>query len=482
MFMTASFTTGSKTSRGHWLVPLAAIVAGITSAGSAGAQGCLSGTLGDEWMAERVGLVREWIIQVPFDSAGYRLEHVVVADGLVVAQSGDGGVHVIQAAHADATGAATARGEKGQDGKEPDKKDRDGKAPDASSGGTKAADKAGDATVAIDHPFTVGKPQPGTLLWSTRIGTRGGPVEPAGVGASLVTVARDIDLFALDRQTGHTRWHDRLGRLPATAATPIGDWVYAPLHSDGVLRLPADPHRGTAAGPAAKATAKKPVKKKGRKAPQEKKPIESLEPLAIDAGGRLEQPVIPFPDGPMKGSLLWCTTDGTLVILEPTEADWQRHEFFLESAPVGRPVIRDTAIFVATANRDLARIEMRKPDNAMRTKWHVILYERPDAAPILAGKAVVVSQGEAGISAYSAEDGSVLWHSHFPGRILAASTGRIWVLDRTGRLSSLDATDGTLRERVCLGGFSFPVLNTSTDRLVLATPGGLIVSLAPRQD
>jgi outer membrane protein assembly factor BamB len=94
----------------------------------------------------------------------------------------------------------------------------------------------------------------------------------------------------------------------------------------------------------------------------------------------------------------------------------------------------------------------------------------------------VVSQGEAGISAYSAEDGSVLWHSHFPGRILAASTGRIWVLDRTGRLSSLDATDGTLRERVCLGGFSFPVLNTSTDRLVLATPGGLIVSLAPRQD
>lgn len=494
--MPASSMTRSRPSRVHstrldrsrlrWAVRIAAVAAGIAWGAEARAQGCLSCTLADEWTAERMGLVREWIIQVPFDSAGYRLEHVVVADGLVVAQSGDGGVHAIQATDTVANGAGEPQGDKGPKEKPDDKKPADGDraaatapaAAEAKPGA--AADAAGGPA---DSPAVVGAPSAGTLLWTARVGTRGGPSEPAGIGPGLVTVARDIDLYALDRRTGHTVWHDRLGRLPGAAAAPVGDWVYTPLHADGLLRLPVDPHRDTAAAAdktAAKGTAKKAAKKKGRKQSEAKKPVESLLPLAIDAGGRLEQPVIPFPDGPMKGSLLWCTAEGRLVILEPTAADWQRHEFSLESPPVGAPVIRGGSIFVATANGDLARIELRKPDDAMRTKWHVLLPERPDAAPVLAGKALAVSMGEAGISAYSAEDGSELWHSHFPGRILAAGGSRIWVLDRTGRLSALDAADGTLRERTCLGGFSLPVLNTASDRLVLASPEGLIVSLAPR--
>lgn len=486
--MPASFTTRSRPSRVHTarlhrshlrgIVRIAAVAAGIAWGAEARAQGCLSCTLADEWTAEGMGLVREWIIQVPFDSAGYRLEHVVVADGLVVAQSGDGGVHAIQATDTVATGSDEPQGDKAPKEKPGD--DKPGEDDRAAAAGAKPGADPGAAA----SPAVVGPPSAGTLLWTTRVGTRGGPSEPAGIGPGLVTVARDIDLYALDRRTGHTVWHDRLGRLPGAAATPVGDWVYTPLHADGLLRLPADPHRDTAAAAAGKAAGKgaekKPVKKKGRKQSEAKKSVESLLPLAIDAGGRLEQPVIPFPDGPMKGSLLWCTAEGRLVILEPTAADWQRHEFSLESPPVGVPVIRGGSIFVATANGDLARIELRKPDDAMRTKWHVLLPERPDAAPVLAGKALVVSMGEAGISAYSAEDGSELWHSHFPGRILAAGGSRIWVLDRTGRLSALDAADGTLRERTCLGGFSLPVLNTATDRLVLASPEGLIVSLAPR--
>lgn len=470
-FRPAPATVTSRVSRLRRLIQLVAVTAGVACGSDARAQGCLSSTLADEWTAERMGLVREWIIQVPFDSAGYRLEHVVVADGIVVAQSGDGGVHAIQA-----TDAVEAGGPR--DGKAP-------KAGDDGAGDERAAAAATPAAAGAKAGEAAGTPTPGTLLWTTRIGIRGGPAQPAGIGTGLVTVARDIDLYALDRRTGHTVWHDRLGRLPGGPATPIGDWVYTPLHADGLLRLPTDPHRGTTADTAAKAAGKgapkKAAKKKGRKQPEGKKLAEGLEPLAIDAGGRLDQPVIPFPDGPMKGSLLWCTAEGRLMILEPTPADWQRHEFSLESPPVGLPVIRGASIFVATANGDLARIELRKPDDAMRTKWHVLLYEQPDAAPLLAGKALVVSMGEAGISAYSAEDGSELWHSHFPGRILAAGGSRVWVLDRTGRLSGLDAADGTLRERTCLGGFSLPVLNTADDRLVLASPEGLIVSLAPRR-
>ena len=66
-----------------------------------------------------------------------------------------------------------------------------------------------------------------------------------------------------------------------------------------------------------------------------------------------------------------------------------------------------------------------------------------------------------------------------PGRIVAVSGSRVWIIDRVGRLSSLDAATGERRERFCLGSFSFPVVNQATDRLILASPNGVLVSLKP---
>lgn len=56
----------------------------------------LQGTLADERVAASMGLDVEWILQLPFDSTQWRLQHVVIGDGLVVAQSTDGGVHAIK--------------------------------------------------------------------------------------------------------------------------------------------------------------------------------------------------------------------------------------------------------------------------------------------------------------------------------------------------------------------------------------------------
>jgi hypothetical protein len=65
--------------------------------------------------------------------------------------------------------------------------------------------------------------------------------------------------------------------------------------------------------------------------------------------------------------------------------------------------------------------------------------------------------------------------------VLAVTGDRIWIIDRTGRLAGLDLATGDRRERLCLGGFSFPVVNAASDRLILASPDGLLVSLAPRR-
>ena len=100
---------------------------------------CLSGTLADEFTADRMGLAREWIIQIPSLAPGRTLENVVAGDGLVVAGTSDGLVHAIQAT------------------------------PSQAAPGT-------------------GAPLPGTLLWSRSVGRAGGHFEQAGIGAELVAV------------------------------------------------------------------------------------------------------------------------------------------------------------------------------------------------------------------------------------------------------------------------------------------------------
>ena len=80
-----------------WLLPPLAIAVGLLFAGLAGG-GCPCDTAVDEFAAAQSGLEREWLIQLPFDASMARVEHVVVGTGIVVAQTGDGNVHAVQAA------------------------------------------------------------------------------------------------------------------------------------------------------------------------------------------------------------------------------------------------------------------------------------------------------------------------------------------------------------------------------------------------
>ncbi len=414
-----------------WAVAVAT-AAGIAVADcGGGCGGSLAGTPADEFVAERLGLAREWVVQLPFDSSTAELEHVTIGDGLVVARTGDGGVHAVKSA-----GGSAARSQ---------------------------------------------EPAVGTVLWSKRLGGRG-VMTPAGVGPRLVTATSDSELFAVDRDTGAARWQKPLGRMPEGGAVEIGDWVYTPLDGGGIRRLTFDPlqptaeaarRRGAAPTKGAKADRGKDTKK-----PQDARPsAESLRPRTLDGGGRVATPLEPLAAG-----LVWTTADGTLVTLQDVELNWERFEFGLNSPAVPTPIVRGASIFVATQAADLARVDVREAGGTgLRTGWHVVLDEPPDAGPFVGGDTVVVSLGDGGLAAFAAETGTPLWRSDVAGRILAIAGDRVWIIDRTSRLAGIDLASGERRERICLGGFSFPVANTATDRLILASPDGLLVSLAPRR-
>jgi hypothetical protein len=398
-----------RSSRGVHGALLGTIVAAGLAVGDAPAVASVCGTVADELLAAEVGLEREWIVQVPFDSAAWRLDHLVVGEDLVVAQSRDGGVTAIQA-----------------------------------------------ATVA-------GAPRAGSVLWSARLGTPGGFSQPAGIGPEVVTIARDLDIYALDRGTGRALWQEPLGSAADGPATTVGGWVYVPLGGQ-LERFPVDPLRGA-----------RPAEDGGARPARQ--PLASR---SISSSGRVAYPV-----GGDDDVIFWTTTEGRIVALDRIAGGWDRSEFDLGSAPVSQPPVRGRSMFAAVGSDaatapTLARIDLRPGGvDRLRLGWWTPLPDRPDQGPMLGGDTLVVSLGPSGIAAYSAETGEPLWRSCVVGTIVSVGGDRAWVIDEIGRLSGLDLATGTAREWLSLGCLTVPVVNLASDRLVLASPTGLVVSLAP---
>ena len=417
----------------------------------------LQGTLADERVAASMGLDVEWILQLPFDSTQWRLQHVVIGDGLVVAQSTDGGVHAIK------TLTSSAPMTPKSSAKKPDQPSSIDIQPQPS-------------------PSRIADMPPGALLWSHRIGHPGGPVHPAGIGSNVVTVSRDLDVFALERITGQTRWHDRIHRSPVHGATPSGQWVYVPLSSDSVIRLAADPKAQSAAssiessGKEKSSTAKK---KKSPKQTSKKKESatgaigESVLPIELAAGGRVETQPNAFFDG-----VLWCTRTGTLVCLEPIDAGWDRHEILLRSPIAGRPFVRDAMCVVATVGGDLVRVDLlTTKGSGFRIQWFHPMGAIPVDGVFVVDDRVIVPLELGELAAFSVSTGLPLWRCGGVESVLCINDERIWFVDQTGKLASLDPVSGERRESLKLGPFQFLIRNDQTDRLYMATHNGVLASL-----
>jgi len=413
------------------LILLVTLASAAAAPAQALGQACLAATAADEFTADEAGLTREWILQLPSVASGYRLNQVVVGDGLVVAQITDGTVHAVQAA------------------------------------------PWGDGMP------TAGAPRPGSLLWSQRVGSHGGPITHAGIGPDLVAIPNERGVTGLERSTGQLRWHESFSQNVSGGAAVIGNWVYLPNSGGTVNRFAVHPLRQALEGGKAddKTSTAKTGKKSAKKTKTKRQRKESLDPVAIHDGGSNVVAITPIQ---LAGGVLWCTSDGLLVTLQPSEVDWRRLEFSLENPPAGPPVVRDRSIFATTTTGDLARIELPGSVKELQLAWHTVLPGPAFSGPFLAGDTIVVSLGDLGIAAYSAETGTELWQTCLTGTILAIGGGRVWLIDELGKLSAFDLADGSPRERLCLGPFTLPVVNTRSDRLLLASPSGMLVSLAPR--
>lgn len=322
----------------------------------------------------------------------------------------------------------------------------------------------------------------GTIAWSSTIGAAAGHAWSATIGSRLVVVASETAVHALDRATGIVDWERPTGSLTGAPALQAGGWVYVPLATNRILRLPANPRGGPVVAdvpPAASAPGRRPAK-----AAATPSPPEAADPVTIDAGGGFESELFPLDAG-----VLWVSHRG-LAALERTTLGWVRHELPESSPPTwerrqplslaGAPAVRDGEIYLATSAGTLMRVDLNAENRpGLRGTWSALLPDRAAAGPLVSGDVVLVSLGPAGMAAFSARDGRELWRSDLVGTLVATAGGRAWVLDTVGRLTALDISTGSRRQSLCVGCFTLPVVNAFSERLVLASPNGLVVSLAP---
>lgn len=390
-----------------------------TVAGGCGCRGMLS----DEFDAADAGLIREWIVQVPFDSSTWKLAEVAAGDGLVLARSEDGAVHAIR------------------------------------------ADGAAGSAV-------------GTIAWSRPLDAAAGRAWAPTLGRDFVLVTGNRVIRALDRETGSVVWERPTGAETAAAAVQSGDCVYVPLINHRVLWLSMKPYETGSTAPA-------PSIPDVERRPPVTTPVsrEPVEQLSIDSGGRLVVSPAALGDG-----VLWATDEG-FVALERTSRGWIRHELPGSSGEspgrrmpfelTGQPVIRGNAVFFSTAAGSLARIDFKAADRpGLRTTWMESLPDLPTAGPLVSDDVVVVGLGPSGIAAYAAADGRSLWRIDLVGTPVGVVGGRVWIIDEMNRLTAIDLATGSWRHSYCLGCFTLPVPNDRSERLLLASPRGVVVSLA----
>ncbi len=392
------------------------------------------GTLGDAFVAENVGLRREWIVQVPFDSHATRLTHVTIAEGLVLASTGDGSLHGIAA-----------------------------------------------PVEPAEADLPTGLPTVGSVLWTHHRDPRTKSYFPPTAGSGIVVIAGDFVVTGIAAQSGHTLWKYPLPS-PATGTPAIsGDWVYVPIERGRLLRLPVNPLRKTSGLENTLVTSgqdETTTQETELKAVSFNDVDDDTSPWQISTHSSLA-----FPPLPINKGLLWCTTAGTISRFLEATPDWIRLEFQLGRPPSGQLLISNDSLFTAinsgTSASDVVRIDLLPTGNVFA--WREPLTDSVRGAIWQLDNTIFVPLSTGGLTALAAEDGRWLWTHSKKIQLLTIAANKLWCLDDMERLATVDPSDGRRLQQFCLDPFSIPVVNRHTDRLILASPGGIITSLVSRR-
>ncbi len=403
--------------------------------GLLGASARLSVAAPDEIIPQPVaathGLARGWMVQMDMDRSRSRLRDLVLHEGVIYAQTNRG---LIQAYDAE-----------------------------------------------------TGKP-----VWDVprQVGNPDFPSSAIAVGGDLLAVTNGSRLYVLNRHSGALLWDDEVSGAPS-AQLAVGDLcVYVPLYNGSVLA-----YRLKAEGEFAK---KKPVPKgKSKSAAAVEEPIEppSIKnlrlsqrkdpPLACPGDGKamVVPVVIHKRDAPEE--VVWPTDRGYLytAVNDPEMNRFQVKSRMESGAEIVAPasylppdpkVPKDFGM-IFTVSRDGYVYAVNETSGD--AVWRFAAGE-PVVQPIAVIETdLYVTTQLGGMYCLDAPTGTRKWWTPDAAQFVAASKLRVYAADKYDHLLVIDASNGRRLDSISLAALPIRLFNTQTDRIFLASEGGLIQSL-----
>jgi hypothetical protein len=276
----------------------------------------------------------------------------------------------------------------------------------------------------------------GRTIWSADVGSPRHPSLPLGVSESRVAALNGTTLYVLSRETGQVEFTKSTRGVPTSGVALTDEAVFVPNTAGQIetYSLVEEDHRNLAN-----------LRLEGRDLPQ---PATSYLGVVACSG---------------RGDLGLANLSGTdLIFRLPTN-----YSFTASPAAWGPRFYAGNRGGILYAFDDASGSE----------QWSFAAGSAITQMPVPFADAIYVLCEDLTMYRVSAESGREEWVAKNVRRFLATSPTKVYTLDKAGRLAVLSAKTGALIDRVSLPPFAFPITNSHTDQLFLATDTGLIQCL-----
>lgn len=322
----------------------------------------------------------------------------------------------------------------------------------------------------------------GRQLWSTRLGNAYRVSQPVCWNTRSVYVSSNVELYAVDRDTGALKWHTTLESGLAGPPACDDERLYLPMTARGltVFDLPSTvaaekiPERPTLT-----------IRQELRAAatlPSVGAMLKSVrDTLASPETGPQPRELFSYPlssrveSAPLvaRGHLVVPETAGVILGVGGTSQEVitrlrTRGDF---TVPAGQ---NDASAYIVGGDQMLYAIDI--PSGLVTWRFPVggtVLHR-----PAVTETDLFISAQGGGLSRLDRTAGYELWRNRDAFRFLACNDKFVYATDASGRLLVLDRARGTtLSSYDATRDFVVPVINDWTDRLYLASNSGLFVCL-----
>jgi hypothetical protein len=276
----------------------------------------------------------------------------------------------------------------------------------------------------------------GRTLWTSEVGSPSHPSLPLGIGEKQLAAVNGTTLYVLDRATGQVVFTRRTVGVPLAGGTLSETAVFVPNISGQIetYSIVEEDHRNIAN-----------LRMEGRDLTQ---PVASTLGVAWGSG---------------RGDFGLASLGGTALIFRfPTNFG-----FHASPAARGRDIYAGNLGGMLYAFADISGAE----------RWSFAAGSAIRPSPVPFADAVYVLCEDLSMFRVSAETGREEWMARNIRQFLATSPTRVYTIDRLRRLAVLNAKSGAVIDLVSLAPEVFPITNSHSDQIFLATDTGLIQSL-----